>query len=213
MRYPDPDRVALAPEPGMNEVAVTDARARPWRAPALRLYVSIAMIYAFAEGTFGNWAVIYLHDVQRLDESVATSALSAFWGAMVAGRLIISVLVLRMRATRIWFALPALMVVAFLLLPCASTPARGVVLFAFSGFACSAFFPLTIGIASATFPRHVPWVSSMLIAALMIGVGLGTYVVGLLRDSFTMQTLYRFSALAPALVLVIATLARRASTR
>jgi predicted MFS family arabinose efflux permease len=208
VRYPDPDAEAGLQVPGTD--ATTGSDARPWRSPALRLFAGIAMLYAFAEGTFSNWTVIYLHDVQRLTESVATGALSAFWAAMVTGRLLVSVLVLRVPAERIWQALPGLMLAAFLLLPYASTPALGVALFAFSGLACSAFFPLTIGIASAKFPRHVPWVSSMLIAALMIGVGFGTYAVGLLREGFAMQTLYRLSALYPVLVLVLAWRARRA---
>jgi fucose permease len=197
---------------GAGPVAM-ESDGHPWRSPALQLYAASALLYAFAEGVFSNWIVIYLHDVQQLSESVATSALSAFWAAMVAGRLLVSVLVLRIPPGRIWLALPALMIAAFLLLPYASTPALGVTLFAFSGLACSAFFPLTIGIAATAFPRQVPWVSSILIAALMIGVGVGTYAVGLLREAFAMQTLYRLSALYPMLVIGLASLALRTRPR
>jgi predicted MFS family arabinose efflux permease len=101
------------------------------------------------------------------------------------------------------------MIVAFQLLPYASTPALGVGLFACAGLACSSFFPLTIGIASARFPAHGPWVASMMIAALMVGVGLGSYAVGLLRNEFGMETLYRLSAAYPLLALVLAAAALR----
>jgi fucose permease len=175
----------------------------PVRTAGFWLFILITVLYAFAEGTFGNWAVLYLQDVKHLPETAAVSALSVFWAAMVGGRLMTSLLVLRLAPRYIWLSLPGLMVVAFLLLPYADTAARGIAGFALAGIACSAFFPLSIGLASQRFGRHVPWVSSMLIAALMVGVGLGSYVIGLLRETIAMEQLYRLSTLYPALVLIL----------
>jgi fucose permease len=183
----------------------------PVRTAGFWLFTVIAVLYAFAEGTFGNWAVLYLQDVKHLPETVAASALSVFWAAMVGGRLLTSVLVLKLAPRRIWLALPALMVLAFLLLPYADTPTRGIAGFALAGLACSAFFPLSIGLASQRFENQVPWVSSMLIAALMVGVGLGSYLIGLLRDAVAMEQLYRLSTVYPiaALLLGVTVLRRR----
>ncbi len=181
----------------------------PVRAGSFWLFIGIAVLYAFAEGTFGNWAVLYLQDVKRLPESIAAAGLSVFWAAIVAGRLLTSALVLRIAQERIWITLPVLMIAAFLLLPLASTPLLGIALFALAGLACSAFFPLSIGIASERFRQHVPWVSSMLIAALMVGVGLGSYAIGLLRNVFAMERLYQISVVYPLLVLTLATFALR----
>jgi len=175
----------------------------PVRTTAFWLFTAIAVLYAFAEGTFGNWAVLYLQDVKHLPETVAASALSVFWAAMVGGRLLTSVLVLKLAPRHIWLSLPGLMVLAFLLLPYANTPMRGIAGFALAGLACSAFFPLSIGLASQRFSRHVPWVSSMLIAALMAGVGLGSYVIGLLREAIAMEQLYRLSTFYPVAVLLL----------
>jgi hypothetical protein len=33
-------------------------------------------VHAFAEGTFANWAVIYLHETKKLSETVAALAFS-----------------------------------------------------------------------------------------------------------------------------------------
>jgi fucose permease len=197
-------RLAMAdpmPLPAMTPRTPHDEH--PVRTAGFWLFTVIAVLYAFAEGTFGNWAVLYLQDVKHLPETVAASALSVFWAAMVAGRLLTSVLVLKLAPRYIWLALPGLMIVAFLLLPYADTPARGIAGFALAGLACSAFFPLSIGLASQRFERHVPWVSSMLIAALMVGVGLGSYVIGLLLETVAMEQLYRLSTLYPALVLLL----------
>jgi len=189
------------PLPAMSPL--TPRGPHPVRSMDFWLFTSIAVLYAFAEGTFGNWAVLYLQDVRHLPETVAASALSVFWAAMVGGRLLTSVLVLKLAPRYIWTSLPGLMIAAFLLLPYADTAVRGIAAFALAGIACSAFFPLSIGLASQRFEQHVPWVSSMLIAALMVGVGLGSYVIGLLREAVAMEQLYRLSVLYPALVLIL----------
>jgi predicted MFS family arabinose efflux permease len=142
-----------------------------------------------------------------------TGALSVFWVAMVAGRRLTSGLVLRVAPQRIWLLLPLLMIAAVLLLPYVSTPVSGIGLFALSCIACSAFFPRSIGIASERFRDNVPWVSSMLIAELMVGVALGFWLVGLLRGILPMEDLYRLSVCYPLLAFLLAIIALRASSR
>ena len=190
--------------------SMTNHRAgHPVRVLSFWLFTAVAVLYAFAEGTFSNWAVLYLLTVKHLPETVAAGALSVFWAAMVAGRLLTSVLVLRIPPRRIWLGLPLLMILAFLSLPYADTPVVGIGLFALAGLACSAFFPLSIGIVSERFRAHGPWVASMMIAALMAGVGVGSYTVGLLREAFAMETVYRLSIVYPLLALGLAVLALR----
>lgn len=167
------------------------------------LFAATAVLYAFAEGTFSNWAVIYLQEDKGLPERVAGLALSVFWGAMVVGRFAISALVVRVPAVAVWLTLPVLMILAFLLLPRADSAALGVGLFALAGLACSGFFPLTIALASQAFPHQVPWVSSMMIAALMVGVGLGSFMIGPLRELLPLTSLYPISAVYPAAALAL----------
>jgi fucose permease len=165
--------------------------------------VAIAVLYAFAEGTFSNWIVIYLTDSRQLPMSAGTAALSAFWAALVVGRLAVSLLTLKLPLQPIWRALPLFMIAAFLALPFATNAVTGIALFAFAGLACSAFFPLTIAVASKQFPEHVPWVSSMMIAALMVGVGLGSFATGVLREMLALDNLYRLSIVYPVLALAL----------
>jgi MFS family permease len=72
------------------------------------------------------------------------------------------------------------------------------VLYAFAGLACSAFFPLTVGLVSRVFPDSAAWVSSLMIAALMLGVGIGSFVIGPLRAGLSLERLYVYSAVYPA---------------
>lgn len=111
---------------------------------------------------------------------------------LAAGRLLVSVLLLKINAAWIWLILPLMMIATLLLLPLATTAASGIALFALAGLSCSAFFPLTVGLASKRFATHQALVASLLIAALMVGVGLGSFVIGPLRQTFTIGELYRF---------------------
>jgi fucose permease len=194
--------------PGEGRGQVTqvrdDSRKRPIKTVSFWIFAAIAMLYAFAEGTFSNWVVIYLHESKQLSETVANMGLSTFWGAMVVGRLLTSVIVLWVSATAIWLMLPIFMITAFLLLPLINSAGTGIALFAFAGLACSAFFPLTITLISKRFPEHVAWVSSMIIASLTVGIGIGSFVIGPLRQLLPLQELYRLSAFYPGIVLLLA---------
>ncbi|MDX1430917.1 MAG: MFS transporter [Gammaproteobacteria bacterium] len=191
-----------------------DATAAPQTGNARRsagfwLLLAIAVLYAFAEGTFSNWAVLFLRDTKGLPEMTAALGLSMFWAALVGGRLLVSVMLVRVAPERIWIALPVIMIVAFELLPLGDSPATGIGLFALAGLGCSAFFPLTVALAQSRHPGEGAWVGSMLIAALMIGVGLGSFIIGPLREWLALERLYQLSALYPALVLVLGALALR----
>jgi len=110
---------------------------------------------------------------------------------------------LRMPAEALWLALPALMIAAFLLLPGADTAPLATGLFALAGLGCSAFFPLTVGLASRRFPFHVAWISAALFAALAAGIGAASFLLGLLRAALPLARMYRLAAAFPAAVLVL----------
>ena len=184
---------------------------RPMGTGLFWVFVVAAVAYAFAEGTFSNWAVIYLHEARGVPEATAGIALSVFWAALVAGRLLTSVLVLRVSSQAVWLVLPVLMGAAFLLLPFAEGAAMGIALFALAGLACSSFFPLAVTLISRAFPDHVAWASSMMIAALMVGVGGGSFIFGPLQSAFSVETIYRLSTLYPVLALIAALIVVRSA--
>jgi len=199
------------PQSTAPAAADTTGATQPAASPIFWLFAAIAVIYAFAEGTFSSWAVIFLRDGRGLPDMTASLALSAFWGALVAGRLLVSVLVVRVPTKIVWVALPALMIAAFWFVSFADSGATGVGAFAVAGLACSAFLPLTISLVVERFPNSVAWVSSMLIAALMTGVGLGSWAVGGFQARAPLDAIYRWSSLYPILVLILAWSALRAS--
>lgn len=180
---------------------------------ALAPFFAIAALYAFAEGTFSNWASIFLVDDRHLEPERAALALSAFWAALAVGRLLISALLARVPARIVWPALMVLMAVAFLVVPLAQGPVSGVLVFALAGLGCSAVFPLTVGLATLRAPDPAG-ASSLLVASLMVGVGTASFALGALRSSLPLETIYRLSAGYPLFALVLAlVILRRAGPR
>lgn len=185
----------------------------PITSPAFWLFVVLAVLYALAESAYGNWAVIYLAEEKGLSVPRASLCLAAFWGALCAGRIGVGVLMLRVRPERVFVALPLLMASSSLLLPGADTALRAFFLFALAGLGCSAFYPLTVGLASRRFPGHVTWVTTILYAALVAGLGIGSFLMGALRARIGLGPMYAWSAAFPLLALVLALPALRRPPR
>ena len=164
-------------------------------------FLAIALLYALAEGTFANWAVVYLREERALSEPWAALALTTFWSALALGRLLASALLVRFAAVTIWRALPLAMALAFLALPFVQGVPAALLGFAFAGLACSAFFPLTVSLGAASFAGGAARASSLLTAALMVGVGVGSFVIGPLRGAASLSALYQVSAVYPLVAL------------
>ena len=191
------------PEPEAMPGGAAAAARSPLASPVFWGFAGVAVLYAFAEGVFANWSVIYLHEERGVPAMTASLALSAFWAAIAVGRLLSSALLLRVAPASLWRVLPLLMIGACLLLPAVRGSVSGIALFTLAGLGCSAFFPLTIGLASARFPAGAAVVSSYLIAALMVGNGLGSFVLGPLREGRSLASLYAAAAIFPAAALLL----------
>lgn len=165
------------------------------------ILVIAAIAYALVEGTFSNWVVLFVQGDLRLPAATAAAALSTFWGGLTVGRLCVSVLALRIKPLVILCALCLCMMAALLLVRSITSPASALVGFAVAGLACSAFFPLLVGFSAEDCPDQVSWLASMLTAALMTGVGLGSYAIGALRASVSIRDLYAYAMAYPILAL------------
>ena len=195
-----------------KEAATTPAS--PAAADVRIIFMVVVALYAIAEGTFANWAVVYLHEERGIAEAPAALALSMFWFALTLGRLTVSALLRTFAAEMIWCALPIAMLAVFLALPLVTTPKLGIAAFALAGVACSAFFPLSVSLAAPYFEGGAARASAVLTAALMIGVGIGSFVIGPLRSALSISTLYRISALYPLVAFALcAHLQRRLAIR
>lgn len=173
--------------------------------PRARLVVlgAVAICYALAEGTFSSWATVFLHDARGVDASTAASALGAFWAALALGRLLSTPLLRRMPALRAWRTALFAMALVMLALPLVGGATSGVVAFALAGLATAPVFPLTVALATGVLGLRSELASSLLTAALMIGVGVGSFAIGALREALGFDALYRIGAAYPLLALAL----------
>ncbi|MFC4314690.1 MFS transporter [Steroidobacter flavus] len=189
--------------------AVTGATAvRPERDALFWICAAIAVIYSVAEGIFSNWAMLFIQEERGLDAATASLALTCFWGALTSGRLLASFLVIRLPPLAFLLALPPLMTAAFCLLPLTGSAAGLIGAFAFAGLACSAYFPMLVAYAAGAFPQRVAWIASMMITAQMVGIGLGTYTIGLIKGTASITSLYYVATALPAATLILIAVGR-----
>ncbi|MBK8209859.1 MAG: MFS transporter [Rhodospirillales bacterium] len=177
------------------------ARALPRR---FWIWIAFALLYGICETLFGNWGTVYLHQQRALLDATANLALAVFWAAVTIGRLLVALLSTRISPLLIFRALPVLITAALVCVAWSSSAVFGVAAFALAGLACSACLPLSIGTASSETPRFVETASGWMVAAYMIGYGIGAFAVGPLRQLADLQlSEVYFGAAAIAVLLIV----------
>jgi fucose permease len=170
------------------------------------LFVLVVFLYGYCETVFANWAIIYLSKDILLSATQAGIALAAFWGAVTAGRLLVSLLTVWIAPSWVYRVLPVMVAAAFLGISRIENQHSGIVLFGFAGLACSAFFPLSFSFAQKRFESIAETVSGALMASYMLGYGLASYGIGQVLEitDLTLGTLYRNSTLLAIVMVVLA---------
>lgn len=185
------------------EDIVTDAPSA--RYPGLSWFFWIcalaSLLYSVAEGTFSNWAIVFLTEERGLNAGSAALALTCFWASLTAGRLIATLIAARVRPVVFLLVLPLGMMASLMLLPRIASVSTAYLGFALAGLSCSAFFPMLVAFTAERSPTAISWIASMLTAAMMVGVGIGSYAVGALRGGMPIAALYGQAIVAPLLCL------------
>ncbi len=155
-------------------------------------YAGTILLYGICEAVIADWAPIYLHDEKGLSSQWAAFALSMFWAALTAGRLLVTAVSLWFSVRWLFATMPALMLACFLGIPMVEGNMGNIVAFGLAGLVCSAFLPLCISFAEKEFPEATERVSGLMMASLLLGIGIGAYGVGLLQDmaGFAFSTIY-----------------------
>jgi fucose permease len=179
----------------------------PGRSLFFWICAAAAMLYSIAEGTFSNWATVFLTEERGLQARDAALALTCFWAAITGGRLLATLIAVRLPPIMFLVVLPCAMIASFLVLPDIVGQREAYAGFAIAGLSCSAFFPMLVAFTAARTPAAISWIASMLTAAMMVGVGIGSYAVGALRGSTPIAGLYTQAIVVPAACLVCVLLA------
>jgi predicted MFS family arabinose efflux permease len=147
----------------------------------------------------GNWASLYMTKELGASASLASLALTVFWGAVTGGRLLFAAIEKWFPQSRTAVVLPLVVAGAFVvtaLLP-KTNPALGIVAFALAGLGCSALLPLTISFGQKQLPTISASVAGGLIAFYQVGYGLAAFGVGPLQSwaALSFKTIFGGTAL------------------
>ncbi|MES1207875.1 MAG: MFS transporter [Pseudomonadota bacterium] len=142
------------------------------------LFIAFAIGYGVVETLNGNWAILFMRGVLKAPAALASVALTAFWAAATAGRILFAAVERWLHARTTFRLLPWVVAVAFVatsLVP-SSSPALGVFTFGLAGLGCSALLPLMISLGRADAPP------GDLIAAYQFGYGLAAFGIAPLHS-------------------------------
>lgn len=149
------------------------------------------LVYAIAEGSFSSWAQVYVGHAQATSPATATLALSAFWGGMTVLRLLLGAVPEQSRARPVLFVLSALGIGAsFALLAWLTTANAMVAGYAAAGAACGLYYPYVMAYGLRLWPQQSVSLAGLLIAALMVGEGIGSLAPGSLQTLLPLPRLY-----------------------
>jgi fucose permease len=181
------------------------------------LFAAAAVLYAFCEGAFSSWATTFAHDDRNFSLETGERALSGFWFALTGTRALLALLPVRAAATKVAFVtFPFAIALTFLLLPAWHSSTTLIFGFVAGGAACSIVFPYAVSLALAAMPGDEDRTASVMVASLITGEGIGTYVMGVLRTNagLSLTQIYRISAVIAVAVAIAALLAvKRAPLR
>src|SRR4030095_8419227 len=178
------------------------------------VFAAFALLYGMCETINGNWASLYMTHNLGASTTLASLALTIFWGTVTAGRIVFAAIGRWFPEHRTCRVLPfvagaALLITAFL--P-KGNPYLGIVAFALAGLGCSALLPLTISFGEKELTAIAASVAGGLIAFYQIGYGIAAFGVGPLHTwaGLGLNTIYGGASLV---ALVIAALPLLGSLR
>lgn len=177
------------------------------------LFAAFVLLYGFCETMNGNWAQVDMTEHLGASATMASLALTAFWGMVTVGRVAFE-LVRRWLPTPVTYrVLPFVLAATFVaisLLP-QDSPGLGVLAFAVAGLGCSALLPLTISFGQEQLVPIRASVAGGVIAFYQAGYGIAAFGAGPLQDAgVTLPTIFGLTAaVAVAMGLLGLNLARR----
>ena len=168
---------------------------RAWRRSMLP-FAGAVLIYAICEGSFGSWANILVSVNRGLPAASGALALTLFWGGMTAARLVLGLIPDHLLHRRIIYLLAPLGIAAcFLLIPQLVTASALLIAFTAAGVACGIYYPYSMAYGIAAHPEEGTQMAGLLVGALMVGEGIGSFGLGPLQGLVSLDHIYTFSAI------------------
>jgi fucose permease len=178
------------------------------------LFAAFALLYGICETMNGNWASVYMTKQLAAGAALASLALTVFWAAVTAGRVLFAALDKWLPAGAIFRILPFVITSVFVATAYLQSahPLLGIAAFAAAGLGCSALLPLVISLGQEELTSVAASVAGGLICAYQVGYGIAAFGVGplLSRAGLHLNTIYGdTAAVALAMAILSFALVRR----
>jgi len=168
---------------------------RAWRRSMLP-FAGAVLIYAICEGSFGSWANVLVSVNRGLPAASGALALALFWGGMTAARFALGFIPNHLLHRRIIYLLAPLgIAVCFLLIPHLAAANALLIAFTAAGVACGIYYPYSMAYGIAAHPKEGTQMAGLLVGALMVGEGIGSFGLGPLQSLLSLGDIYTLSAL------------------
>lgn len=180
------------------------------------LVLSYAFLLFFESGNefiLGGFISVYLTGHLGLTVGAASIVLAAYWGAIMAARIILSRILLVVRGELLIALSAAGTMVSGGLMLGARGQVQALIAVILLGFSIAAIFPTTLGLAAARFERYSGSVFGILISVALAGGMTLPWVVGHLAAAFSLQTALLVVVVDAACIAVLLSLSRRAAAR
>jgi MFS family permease len=204
----------------LNEgVQAVTSQKRKVKFPA-RFWVfgTFVLVYGVCETMNGNWASLYMTSHFSVNTSLASLALTVFWAAVTAGRILFASIEKLFPERLVCRVLPFVVTGAFVasaVVPKGNS-LLGIFCFGLAGLGCSALLPLAISFGQQELTTVAASVAGGLIAFYQIGYGFAAFGVGPLQTwaGLGLNSIYGGTAVIALAMSVLAfVVTRKASAR
>jgi fucose permease len=176
--------------------------------PQFWIFAAFAVCYGIVETMNGNWATVYMTQDLGASATIASLALTAFWGMVTVGRILFAAIERWLPERTVYRILPfvAAVALAATALLTGDTAAVGVALFGLAGLGCSALLPLTISFGQGRLTALAASAAGLIIAFYQLGYGIAAFGVGPLQDlaGISLSALYGATAVVAVVMGVLA---------
>jgi len=171
--------------------------------PATQLSVLVFILYCGLEASTGAWLFTLLHEGRGVATATAGTAVSVFWGSLMAARIVFGLVQVHSPLSRALIMSMSAILVATIVLTAIDHPFVSMAAGALIGFACGPIFPWLIAETPQRLgSEHGANAIGVQIASAAIGLTLAPTLIGAVGDSFGVNAIPRGLIAIAALLLV-----------
>ena len=181
--------------------------------PQLWLLAGLLFLFVGMEQLVGGWAPTFLNRVLGAHPDVAARSVALYWAVVTVGRLLASIIALRLSNKRLLAGCAVLALGALTGLSLAGGVAPALVALGAAGFGFAPIYPTIMAITAGAYPRRFATLAGILVAAGGLGGALFPWLGGVVGQEWGLRgTLWLGTGLAAALLILFAIFVSRDRT-